>query len=293
MSSMSEEQEITKDTEEKIDVSVEEEKVSVAPEEESNGDELETYSRNVQSRIKKLTEKYRQEERDREEAVKLSQHLMKENQSLKGRVQALDQGYLSEYGNRITSQTETVKQAVKDAYEAGDSDRLTDATQALAALQVETQKYNTAKLHAERQQQQRAQVQQQQQPQVQQQQQPQQRRADPKAEAWAQKNEWFGQDKIMTNATLTIDEQLIQEEGFDPSSEEYYSEIDKRLRKEFPHKFQATKKPGGGSQVASAGNSASRNTTQGRRSVKLTHSEVAIAKSLGVPLEEYAKYKKD
>lgn len=291
MSSMSEEQEITKDTEQKIDVSVEEEKVSVAPETESNGDELETYSRNVQSRIKKLTEKYRQEERDREEAVKLSQHLMKENQSLKGRVQALDQGYLSEYGNRITSQTETVKQAVKDAYEAGDSDRLTDATQALAALQVETQKYNTAKLHAERQQQQRAQVQQPQQRQVQQPQQ--QRRADPKAEAWAQKNEWFGQDKIMTNATLTIDEQLIQEEGFDPSSEEYYSEIDKRLRQEFPHKFQATKKPGGGSQVASAGNSASRNTTQGRRSVKLTHSEVAIAKSLGVPLEEYAKYKKD
>ena len=102
MSSMSEEQEITKDTEEKIDVSVEEEKVSVAPETEPSGDELETYSRNVQSRIKKLTEKYRQEERDREEAVRLSQELMKENQSLKGRVQALDQGYLSEYGNRTT-----------------------------------------------------------------------------------------------------------------------------------------------------------------------------------------------
>jgi hypothetical protein len=97
----------------------------------------------------------------------------------------------------------------------------------------------------------------------------------------------------MTTAAFTIHQQLVEEEGFDPQSDEYYTEVDRRIRREFPHKFQAAKKSGGGSQVASAGNSASRSTTQGRRSVKLTHSQVAIAKKLGVPLEEYAKYVKE
>ena len=290
MSSMSEENE---EGAENLEVSIEapEEKVSV----KGSDDELDSYSKNVKSRIKKLTEKFRNEERDREEAVRLSQHLIQENQSLKGRVQALDSGYLNEFGSRLSSQTETVKQAYKDAYEAGDSDRLVEATNAMSALQLQQQKYNTAKLHSERQHQQQQRQQQQPQPQQRQQQQPQpqQKRVDPKAEAWAQKNDWFGEDDIMTNAALTIDAQLLQEEGFDPHSEEYYSEVDKRLRNAFPHKFQKAKRSGGGSQVASAGNSASRSTTQGRRSVRLTHSEVAIARKLNVPLEEYAKYKKD
>ena len=98
----------------------------------------------------------------------------------------------------------------------------------------------------------------------------------------------------MTAAAFALHSQLTDDEGFDPSSDEYYTEVDRRIRAEFPHKFQTTKKSGGGSQVASAGNSASRSTNkQGRRSVKLTHSQVAIAKKLGVPLEEYAKYVKD
>ena len=294
MSSMSEENEENEEGAENLEVSIEapEEKVSV----NGSDDELDSYSKNVKSRIKKLTEKFRNEERDREEAVRLSQHLIQENQSLKGRVQALDSGYLNEFGSRLSSQTETVKQAYKDAYEAGDSDRLVEATNAMSALQLQQQKYNTAKLHSERQQQQQQRQQQQpqqQQRQQQQQPQPQQKRVDPKAEAWAQKNDWFGEDTIMTNAALTIDAQLLQEEGFDPHSEEYYSEVDKRLRNAFPHKFQKAKRSGGGSQVASAGNSASRSTTQGRRSVRLTHSEVAIARKLNVPLEEYARYKKD
>ena len=294
MSSMSEENEENEEGAENLEVSIEapEEKVSV----NGSDDELDSYSKNVKSRIKKLTEKFRNEERDREEAVRLSQHLIQENQSLKGRVQALDSGYLNEFGSRLSSQTETVKQAYKDAYEAGDSDRLVEATNAMSALQLQQQKYNTAKLHSERQQQQQQRQQQQpqqQQRQQQQQPQPQQKRVDPKAEAWAQKNDWFGEDDIMTNAALTIDAQLLQEEGFDPHSEEYYSEVDKRLRNAFPHKFQKAKRSGGGSQVASAGNSASRSTTQGRRSVRLTHSEVAIARKLNVPLEEYARYKKD
>ena len=115
---------------------------------------------------------------------------------------------------------------------------------------------------------------------------------DPKAQSWAEKNKWFGEDRIMTTAAIAIHQTLIEDEGFDPSSNEYYTEIDRRLRTEFPHKF-AARKPGGGSQVAPAGNSASRSTTQERRTVRLTPSQVAIAKRLNVPLEEYAKYVKD
>jgi hypothetical protein len=253
----------------------EEEKTSVASAPEES--ELDSYSKGVQNRIKKLTEKYRQEERDKAEAVRVSTQLLEENKKLKSRVQALDTGYLSEYGTRIESQTDAAKRAYKEAYEAGDTDRMLEAQQALSNIAIETQRYNTAKARVE---QAKVQVQQQQQP-------------DPRAQDWATKNDWFGKDKVMTAAAFALHSQLTDDEGFDPSSDEYYTEVDRRIRAEFPHKFQTAKKSGGGSQVASAGNSASRSTKQGRRSVKLTHSQVAIAKKLGVPLEEYAKYVKE
>jgi hypothetical protein len=264
-----------------------EQKSAVAQEPEES--ELDSYSKGVQSRIKKLTEKYRQEERDKAEAVRVSTQLLEENKKLKSRVQALDTGYLSEYGTRIESQTDAAKRAYKEAYEAGDTDRMLEAQQALSNIAIETQRYNTAKARAE---QAKVQVQQQQQP-VQQPVQQQQQQPDPRAQDWATKNDWFGKDKVMTAAAFALHSQLTDDEGFDPSSDEYYTEVDRRIRAEFPHKFQTAKKSGGGSQVASAGNSASRSTKQGRRSVKLTHSQVAIAKKLGVPLEEYAKYVKD
>ena len=268
----------------------EEEKTSVASAPEES--ELDSYSKGVQSRIKKLTEKYRQEERDKAEALRVSTQLLEENRKLKGRVQALDTGYLNEYGSRIESQTDAAKRVYKEAYEAGDTDKMLEAQQALSNIAIETQRYNTAKARAD--QQAKVQVQQQQQP-VQQpvQQQQQQQKADPRAQDWATKNDWFGKDKVMTAAAFALHSQLTDDEGFDPSSDEYYTEVDRRIRAEFPHKFQTAKKSGGGSQVASAGNSASRSTKQGRRSVKLTHSQVAIAKKLGVPLEEYAKYVKE
>ena len=286
-----EEQEIAIETEEQEQP--QEEKAAVA----SGDDELDSYSKGVQSRIKKLTEKYRQEERDKAEALRVSQQLLAENHKLKTRMQALDTGYLSEYGTRLQSQTEAAKRVYKEAYEAGDTDRMLEAQQALSNIAVETQRYNTAKARAE--QQAKVQVQRQEQPvqqqPVQQQQQPvqQQQQVDPRAQEWASKNDWFGQDKVMTAAAFALHSQLTEEEGFDPQSDEYYTEVDKRIRSEFPHKFQTAKKSGGGSQVASAGNSASRSNKQGRRSVKLTHSQVAIAKKLGVPLEEYAKYVKE
>ena len=274
----------------------EKEEVKAAEPEAKTGDEeLDSYSKGVQSRIKKLTEKYRQEERDKAEALRVSQELLEENKKLKSRMQALDTGYLSEYGTRLQSQTEAAKRAYKEAYDAGDSDKMIEAQQALSNIAVETQRYNTAKVRAEQQAKARAaQPQQQQAPQqpvqpVQQQ----QAQPDPRAMEWKDKNTWFGEDKIMTAAAFALHSQLTEEEGFDPNTEEYYSEVDSRMRKEFPHKFQTAKKSGGGSQVASASSSASRSNKQGRRSVKLTHSQVAIAKKLGVPLEEYAKYVKE
>ena len=267
-----------------------------AKEAKSGDEELDSYSKGVQNRIKKLTEKYRQEERDKAEALRVSQQLIEENKKLKSRMQALDTGYLSEYGTRLQSQTEAAKRAYKEAYESGDADRMIEAQQALSNIAVETQRYNTAKTRAEQQaEQQKLQVQRQQQQPAQQPAQQQQPtpQPDPRAQSWAQKNDWFGEDRIMTTAAFTIHKQLVEEEGFDPQTDEYYTEVDKRMRSEFPHKFQTPKKSGGGSQVASAGNSASRSNKQGRRSVKLTHSQVAIAKKLGVPLEEYAKYVKE
>ena len=267
------------------------------PVQASGDDELDSYSKGVQNRIKKLTEKYRQEERDKAEAVRLSQQLIAENKKLKSRVQSLDSGYLNEYGNRLESQTLAAKQMYKEAHESGDADKMLEAQELISRIAVEKQRYESAKAKADQQAklqvQRQQQPQQQVQPQAQVQQPQQQQQPDPKAQAWAEKNEWFGEDRVMTMAAFAINQQLIEEEGFDPQSDEYYTEIDSRIRSEFPHKFETARKSGGGSQVASAGNSASRSNTQGRRSVKLTHSQVAIAKKLGVPLEEYAKYVKD
>lgn len=255
-------------------------------------DELTSYSSKVQARIKRLTEKYRKEERDREEATRLAQKLLEENQQLKSRVQALDTGYLSEYGARLENQEQIVKTAYRNAYEAGDTDAMIAAQEDLARIVMEKQRYATAKQRAEaaaaapQPTEERPVQRQAQQPA------PQAPRPDPKAQGWAEKNKWFGEDRIMTTAALAIHQTLVEDEGFDPNSDEYYTEIDRRLRTEFPHKF-AAKKPGGGSQVAPAAASASRSTTQERRTVRLTPSQVAIAKRLNVPLEEYAKYVKD
>jgi len=299
---MSEEKMVAEDQEQEqvyIDTEPESESASgeTTPEtkvETSNGDEeLDSYSKGVQSRIKKLTEKYRKEERDKSEAVRLSQELINENKQLKTRMQALDTGYLSEFGTRLQAQTEEIKRIYKEAYENGDTDKMVEAQQALAQVTNEQARYNTAKSRQEQQAKVQVQPQEQVQPVQQQQQQQQRPKADPQAEKWAAKNTWFGEDKVMTAAAFAIHSQLTNDEGFDSESTEYYTEVDKRIRSEFPHKFQPAKRSGGGSQVASAGNSASRSTKQGRRTVKLTHSQVAIAKKLGVPLEEYAKFVKD
>ncbi len=262
--------------------------------EESGDEELESYSKGVQKRIARLTEKYRKEERDRNEAVRLAQQLLHEKQQLEGRLKQLDSGYLNQYGARIEAQIATARRSYKEAYESGDTDRMIEAQEALARATSDQERYNLAKARAQA----RVQAQPQEDPAqyqqqyVQPQQAPQPVPVDPKAQTWAEKNTWFGQDEVMTYAAFGVHRKLVEEEGFDPQSDEYYSEIDRRMRSEFPHKFQASKSSGK-SQVAPAGSSASRSTKQGRRTVKLSPSQIAIAKRLNVPLEEYAKYVKD
>ena len=267
--------------------------VSEEPETDDGGeDELTDYSKGVQKRIKKLTDKYRKEERDKQEALRLSSQLMGENKTMKDRLKLLDRGYVQEYGNRLGIEMSSAKIAYKDAADRGDSDKMLEAQEKLSRLNTEMERHRQAKARVERE----AKAPAQPAPQVQQQQVQQQAPApkpDPKAEAWAEKNEWFGSDRMLTSATYAIHAQLIEDEGFDPESDEYYTQIDRRLRTEFPHKFPANKRTGERSQVASAASSASRSTKSGRRSVKLSPSQVAIAKKLGVPLEEYAKFVKD
>ena len=266
-------------------------KVAAEEPEDSGEGELESYSKGVQKRISRLTEKYRKEERDRQEAVRLAQQLLQEKQQLEGRLKQLDSGYLNEYGARIEAQISTARRAYKDAYEAGDTDKMIEAQEALARASTDKQRYDLAKSRANERVQTTA-VQQQQYVAPEPQRVAQQPQVDPKAQSWAEKNDWFGQDEVMTYAAFGVHRKLVEEEGFDPQSDEYYSEIDRRMRTEFPHKFQASKSSGK-SQVAPAGSSASRSTKQGRRTVKLSPSQIAIAKRLNVPLEEYAKYVKD
>lgn len=268
---------------------VEEAQEEPAPQVEANSeDELVDYSKNVQNRIKKLTDKYRKEERDKQEALRLSSQLMEENKKMKDRLRLLDRGYVQEYGNRLNIEMASARLAYKDAAERGDSEQQLEAQEKLSRLAAEMDRHRQAKARVERESKQPAQQAAPVVPPP-----PPAPTPDPKAEAWAQKNEWFGTDRMLTSATYAIHATLIEDEGFDPSSDEYYTEIDRRLRAEFPHKFSTPKKSGERSQVVSAASSASRSTKPGRRSVKLTHSQVAIAKKLGVPLEEYAKFVKE
>jgi hypothetical protein len=273
-------------TEEMID---EEQQEAAAPEADNDDGELEQYSESVQKRISKLTHRYREEERQRQAALEYAEAVKKQNEELKSRLDQLDQSYVGEFGNRVDSQIASAKEAYRKAYEEGDADKMFEAQQNISKLALEQARLEEVRRRREEiaARPQQEQVIPQQQPQAQPQAQP-----DPKAEQWAQKNDWFGQDQTMTYAAFGIHRQLIEEEGFDPTSDEYYNELDKRVRTEFPHKFKATARDSG-PRVASAESTASKSSSKGRRTVKLSPSQIAIAKRLNVPLEEYAKYVKE
>ena len=278
--------------EEKIEVEEipqEEEKekeVKVKPEEKK--DELEEYSKGVQSRIAKLTRKMREAERQREEAVQYAQSVTQQKNQAEKRLSKLDKSYVSEFESRVTTSLAAAKLALKNAIESQDVEAQISAQEQLATLSVENARLNALKVAEEdvapRQREVNINPQRQQQ-------QPQQQ-SDPRAEDWASKNSWFGNDSAMTYTAFDIHKKLVEEEGFDPKSNEYYEEVDSRIRLEFPHKFDkieqnTTRRAKPAQAVASANRSGS--TTGRKKTVKLSPSQVAIAKRLGVPLEDYAK----
>ena len=248
--------------------------------------ELDDYSEGVKKRIAKLTKKMREAERREQAALDYAKKVQAEQELLKTRFTKLDTGYVSEMENRINSSLEAAASKLAKAREDGD-------LKAEIAAQTEISKlgYEEARLKEIKSRQEeapKAEEKQVKRPEYQEQEQPQPVNPDPKAQTWAQNNKWFGQDEAMTYTAFSLHKKLVEEEGYDPQTDEYYSEIDRRIKLEFPHKFdkvqpETTAKP---TQVVA---SASRNSKPGRKTVKLTPSQVAIAKKLGVPLEEYAK----
>ena len=251
-------------------------------------DELEDYSKGVQKRIATLTKKMREQERAANSAYEYAQSLQAENQQLKQSSTELNKNYLSEAQNRLNSQRAQANAVLKNAYQDQDWDKVTKAQGILDKITVEESKLaNTTPVQVEQPTNyQNYQAPRQQQAPVQQQAQP-----DPEAENWASKNEWFGEDETMTLAAFNIHRKLIEEEGFDTSDTTYYDEIDKRIRTEFPHKFSTGDEVKSNSKMQQNVAPAGRSDSSGRkRQVKLSASEVQMAKRLNVPLSEYAKY---
>ena len=281
------EMEVEVDTEVEVEASEEQsdqENVEIVEE-----DQFDKAQSSTQKRIDRLTKKMRDAQRREEEAVKYAKQVQEESTQLKQRFSALDSNYVSEYTNRVQTQMEQTEKELARAMELGDTTAVVEANKKMIALSAENDRANQAKVAQERQQQQAQQqpVAPQQQQAVQQQQ---IKRPDPKAQDWAARNDWFGQDEARTFAAFGIHKKLVEDEGFDPTSDEYYTELDRRISDTF----------GGNAKSASrrpaqtvAGVSRPNSGRSSGKKVRLTPSQVAIAKKLGVPLEEYAKYVKE
>jgi hypothetical protein len=266
------------------------EDVSEEPKEKAE-DELEDYSEKVQKRISKLTRKLREAERGQESAYEYAKRIAEENQHLKTRSSRLDRSYLQEAESRLKSQKAQALAALKNAHEVADYEKVAKAQEVLAKISVEENKVTTSKAQLEYQQNVQAEQQTNYQNYVQQPQQNAVPQLGEREQAWVEKNKWFGQDEVMTMGAMAINNQL-ESEGFDVGSEEYYTEVDRRIRKEFPQKFtESSVKSKPQQKVASAGRVAG-NAGSNKRQVKLSPSEVQMAKRLNVPLGEYAKYVK-
>jgi GH15 family glucan-1,4-alpha-glucosidase len=254
-------------------------------------DEREEYSKDVQKRIDRMTYKIREAERREKEALAFAKQIKKEKDDLQVKFDKVDDGYVNEFSGRVKSELETAKVALANAVAKGDINAQVEANQNLARLAIEEERIKATEAQRKAYEESLKNTGQIGDQPVQNNVQP--PKPDPKAEAWAERNEWFGKDEAMTYASFGIHKKLVEEEGFNPSSDEYYEEIDKRLRNEFPQKFNDGGEVQGGKQPAQTVASANRTTSAGRKTVRLTPSQVAIAKKLGVPLEEYAKYVKE
>ena len=274
----------SKDSEPKKEEKVEEKKEEEKKEEEKPEEkkqELEAYSEGVKKRIAKLTKKWREAERQREAALDYAKGVQAEHSQLRTRFSRLEPDYVKALESRVISGIDAAKAKLHTAREANDINAEVEAQKSIAQLGIEE-----ARLNALKEQQSRAKEREVKTPSLDQAIAPQP--IDPKAEAWAENNEWFGKDNAMTYSAFDLHKKLTEEEGFDPKSDEYYAEVDKRMRLDFPHKFVNTKSQESTKPTQTVA-SATRSVKPGRKTVRLTSSQVAIAKKLGVPLEEYAK----
>jgi hypothetical protein len=273
---------------EKPEISIQEDVVD--KQESKPKDDLNSFSDGVQKRIDKLTKRMREAERREQAALEYAEGLKNKYTKTKAQYDEIDEGYVRQYDARIDAEKDSVKKRLKDAIEMQDTDAIINANEELARLTVE--KERTKITIADREKRKKEAPVEEVEAQA-----PQQNRRvsqpipSPKAKDWAENNEWFGQDQYMTNTAFQIHENLVGE-GLDVDSDEYYNEIDKQMKEVFPHKFVNQEEPQEQRKPVQAVASANRGKT-GRRIVKLTKSQVAIAKKLGVPLEEYAKYVKE
>jgi len=277
--------------EKKVETSTEEKSEESSKEEEDSKDDgLDKYSKNVQRRIKKLLDRVEKTEQREQEALRFAESAKKKYEEYENKIKSLDENYISEYESRVKSQIEQTKKAYQDALMNSDVNAQVEAQRALTRLAIEEERALASKQQREalQKQQEGLMAEQQTQPQ-----QPAPRQPDPRAEQWASENKWFGQDEAMTFTALAHHKKLLKE-GYDPKSDEYYEEINSYMKNQFPHKFEQKQeeevketKERAPQVVASASRS---KTTSGSKKVKLTPSQVAIAKKLGLTLEQYAKY---
>ena len=246
-------------------------------------EELEQYSEGVQKRISKLTKKWREAERQKEAAIDFARGGQAELNELKTKLTKLEPNYVKAIENRVTSGLEAAKAKLTAAREAGDINAEVDAQRSIAQLTVEETRLNALKERQSQDKEKNVKT-----PSLDDSVKGNIPPPAPRAEDWASKNEWFGKDSAMTYTAFDLHKKLTEQEGFDPNSDEYYAEIDKRMRLDFPHKFANTSSQESTKPTQTVA-SAKRSVNSGRKTVRLTSSQVAIAKKLGVPLEEYAK----
>ena len=248
---------------------------------EDHDQEVAEYSDSVKKRIDKLTYKMREAERREQAALKYAEGVKNELNDTKTKLTKVDQNLFSEYNSRVNTQLDTTKSQLKQAHEEQDTDKIIEAQEALAKLSVESESLNRLKKEQEEE---RVDFE------ARSLQQPQQiappPKTDPKAEEWARRNNWFGEDIAMTSSAFAFHRQLVEDERIDPTTDQYYEVLDTKIKEAFPHKFEQANKP----VQAVAGGSVGATTINKPKKVKLTSSQVAIAKKLGVPLTEYAKH---
>jgi len=282
-----------------VDVDIADTKKTINPEEDSpeiqtetaSSDEMDDYGKKVQSRIDKLTKRLRETERREQAAIQFAQGVQADSARVRQQADQINSGYVAEFGDRVASQMAEAKKELKEAMDLGDTEKQVEVQSKISRLALEEERVASQKAQRERlAQEMQARGVDPRQPQMP----PQMPRQpapppppDPKAQDWAENNKWFGEDEPMTLTSFSIHRKLM-EEGFDPSSDSYYNEVDKRMKETFPHKFESLTPT---QSVASANRGAQPARRKG--TVRLTPSQVAIAKKLGVPLNEYAKYVKE